>query len=523
MDKELPVSVWPEWKITEKIGEGSFGKVYKAERIERDKIFYSAIKVISIPGSSSELKSVQSESGSVNETREYFRNLMEECIQEVSTMEYFRGNSHVVAVEDYKVVEYLDTIGWDIFIRMEYLTSFLEYCSGNQLKEDEVIRLGIDLCKALEYCQMLNIIHRDIKPENIFISRFGEFKLGDFGIARELERSMGGFSRKGTYSYMAPEMYRGETYDARVDIYSLGIVMYKLLNKNRLPFLSLEKQLITYRDKEVAMNRRMSGEELPPPLEASPELGEIILRACAFDRRDRYPVAEDFRTALEDLRYSRRSARMAKKVPEEPEEEEEVQEEPEEKKPLVKKPDPRNVPLLIAIGVMSVAVVIVSVIFLKMLLGSGRDSPKDGGNQILVMDEAEDPELANYLADVREWVTVIEDSLEHYNWIGSEEEGRISYLDQDGNLVKILITPKLSPDGVYEEYYYWNGSLFCVFVWDEDQEDVNYYYYRNEELQRWIDSKNVCHDFDRENPEFVDREEKYLEHSRNLTMSSGAQ
>ena len=61
MDKELPVSAWPEWKIIEKIGEGSFGKVYKAQRTERGKSFYSAIKIINIPGSQSELNSVRSD------------------------------------------------------------------------------------------------------------------------------------------------------------------------------------------------------------------------------------------------------------------------------------------------------------------------------------------------------------------------------------------------------------------------------------------------------------------------------
>ena len=85
--------------------------------------------------------------------------------------------------------------------------------------------------------------------------------MGDFGIARELDRTMSGLSKKGTFSYMAPEMYRGEAYDARVDIYSLGIVLYKLRNHNRLPFISLKKQLITYRDKEEALNRRMAGRE----------------------------------------------------------------------------------------------------------------------------------------------------------------------------------------------------------------------------------------------------------------------
>ena len=235
MDKELPVSAWPEWKIIEKIGEGSFGKVYKAQRTERGKSFYSAIKIINIPGSQSELNSVRSETGDEQSTRQYFQNLVEECIQEISTMEYFRGNSYIVSVEDFKVMEYLDVIGWEISIRMEYLTSFMDYCAEKQLTEKEVIKLGMDLSKALEYCRKLKIIHRDIKPENIFVSRFGDFKLGDFGIARELERTMSGFSKKGTYSYMAPEMYKGEKYDSRVDIYSLGIVLYRLMNHNSNP------------------------------------------------------------------------------------------------------------------------------------------------------------------------------------------------------------------------------------------------------------------------------------------------
>lgn len=307
VDKELPVSVWPEWKIIEKIGEGSFGKVYKAQRTEKGHSFYSAIKIISIPASKSELNSVRSETEDEKSTREYFENVVEECIQEVSTMEYFRGNSHIVSVEDFKVMEYLDEIGWDIYIRMEFLTSFTEYCAGKNLTEKEVLKLGIDLCRALEYCGQLHIIHRDIKPENIFVSRFGDFKLGDFGIARELEKTMSGLSKKGTYSYMAPEMYRGENYDRRADIYSLGLMLYKLMNHNRLPFLNLEKQLITYRDKENALTRRMSGEKLPKPVDAGDIFSQIIIKACAYDAGKRYQDPKDFRKDLEDLLEGRGS------------------------------------------------------------------------------------------------------------------------------------------------------------------------------------------------------------------------
>ena len=305
MDKELPVSAWPEWKIIEKIGEGSFGKVYKAQRTERGKSYFSAIKIINIPGSQSELNSVRSETGDDQSARQYFQNLVEECIQEISTMEYFRGNSYIVSVEDFKVMEYLDAIGWEISIRMEYLTSFMDYCAEKQLTEKEVIKLGMDLSKALEYCRKLKIIHRDIKPENIFVSRFGDFKLGDFGIARELERTMSGFSKKGTYSYMAPEMYKGEKYDSRVDIYSLGIVLYRLMNHNRLPFMSLEKQFITYRDKENALNKRVAGEQMGIPADAGEQFARIILKACAYDPAQRYQTPEELYGALDDLKNGR--------------------------------------------------------------------------------------------------------------------------------------------------------------------------------------------------------------------------
>ena len=302
MDHDKPISPWQEWKITEKIGEGSYGQVYKAERNEQGHSFYSAIKVIPIPATRSEFSSVRNELSSEMSARAYFKNIVDECIQEICTMEYFRGNSHIVSVEDFKVVEYLDEIGWDIYIRMEYLDSFFDYSEKKELMERDVIKLGIDLSKALEYCGRLRIIHRDIKPENIFVSRFGDFKLGDFGIARELEKSMSNMSKKGTFSYMAPEMYKGEPYDSGVDLYSLGIVLYKLMNRNRLPFMDLGKQLITYHDKEQALARRMSGEEMPPPADASKELAQIILKACAFDPAQRYADPELLRVDLEKLR-----------------------------------------------------------------------------------------------------------------------------------------------------------------------------------------------------------------------------
>ena len=551
MDKQLPVSAWPEWKIVEKIGEGSFGKVYKARRTEQGKTFYSAIKVITIPSNAGELSSVRSENPDEQSVKEYFYSLVEECIQEVNTMEYFRGNSHVVSVEDYKVMEYLDDIGWDIYIRMEYLTSFLDYCAGRALTEEDVIHLGIDLCKALEYCQCQNIIHRDIKPENIFVSRFGEFKLGDFGIARELDRTMSGLSKKGTFSYMAPEMYRGEAYDARVDIYSLGIVLYKLRNHNRLPFISLKKQLITYRDKEEALNRRMAGEKLPAPAEAGEAFAEVILKACAYDRHDRYESAEEFRMALEQILYPGQPEMQEIRKPAITPDFEGTgkifpeQEEESEGTRVLKRTDPKArihgeypsknrkpvkrkkkfEPLFAAAVIMVIAVCIVVSVFI-WLLKENAELQKLKQSVTETVQSAENKQLQETLEKIQSQATEISDNLNDYSWIGSEDEGKISYLRQkdDGSwqVMKILIYPSLSQDGYYQEYYYWNNELFFAYIWADNntmsdlkdgEQKIDRYYYEDGKLIRWIDDKNRCHDNETDSEEYVTRGEKYWDYA----------
>ena len=90
-----------------------------------------------------------------------------------------------------------------------------------------------------------------------------------------------------------------------MDIYSLGIVLYKLMNHNRLPFMSLEKQFITYRDKENALNKRVAGEKMSVPADAGELFAQIILKACAYDPAERYQTPEEFYRALDDLKNGR--------------------------------------------------------------------------------------------------------------------------------------------------------------------------------------------------------------------------
>ena len=574
MDKELPVSAWPEWKIIEKIGEGSFGKVYKAQRTERGKSFYSAIKIINIPGSQSELNSVRSETGDDQSARQYFQNLVEECIQEISTMEYFRGNSYIVSVEDFKVIEYLDAIGWEISIRMEYLTSFMDYCAEKQLTEKEVIKLGMDLSKALEYCRKLKIIHRDIKPENIFVSRFGDFKLGDFGIARELERTMSGFSKKGTYSYMAPEMYKGKKYDSRVDIYSLGIVLYRLMNHNRLPFMSLEKQFITYRDKENALNKRVAGEQMSIPVDAGEQFARIILKACAYDPAQRYQTPEELYGALDDLKNGRagrsqqlpngvqktgtgktksysatvQNSRAVQNVASDAGDVQkstaqntssetvairsaravEARKRRRRKKQLLRR-------TLLAI-VAGTAILLTAVIYYRVSTDNTQEGQED--NPIAILEDkkysttkSESKDFSQALDAIKEQATTITNNLDSYDWVGTEGTvlrylRRVKTTQQaDGNLdiesecMKALVYPAESEDKVYEEYFYWGEKLFFAYIWYDETSE--YYYYDDGELIRWIDSNGKCHDNETDNEEFVKRGEKYWNNSLKALKGEG--
>ena len=569
MDKDVPVSVWPEWELIEKIGEGSFGKVYKAKRTERGRSFYSAIKIISIPASKGELDSVRSEMNNEQSTREYFRNLVEDCIQEIYTMEHFCGNSHVVSFEDFKVVEYLDEIGWDISIRMEYLTSFMDYCTGKELTEKEVIKLGCDLAMALIYCRKLNIIHRDVKPENIFVSRFGDFKLGDFGIAREQAHTMSNMSKKGTYSYMAPEIYKGEKYDSSIDIYSLGIVLYKLMNQNRLPFLSLDKQLITYRDKETALARRMAGEKMPVPVNASAAFSHIILKACAYEPGKRYRKPEDMLRDLEKLRLApvnaekeweksqweltnsaeleRDQRRYAPQKPEDRMERTHVAEDPQiekavrEEEAQLRKPAKNAVknyekqsvnvsstkrkkqqrsgwdqerqisPWTVSLIVVALAACIIIGVYMKLIHDENRKAQNT--ENVMEVLEAND----NSTAQIDEFSTSIQTIKEQANTIVSElpdckevgkEGDRLRYYDSNGKLVKALIYPETSEDGVYEEYYYWDERLFFAYVWTGNKKEL-YYYDKRGKLIRWIDTDGTVHNKENDSTEYTKRGEKY--------------
>ena len=293
---------WSGWKVVGLLGSGSFAKVYLAEKIEYGERFLCAIKHISISNRKQENLELFAEgiAGNANDVSKYCGQIKSDLIHEIKTNYEVRGNSNIVCYSDHVVEEKADGSGYDVYIMMEYLKSLSSVISERGvLTTAEVLRIGIDMCSALEVLGAKNIIHRDIKPGNIFVNSEGVYKLGDFGVAKVLDKTASGMSIKGTVSYMAPEIFLSDKVDKRSDIYSLGLVLYRLLNNNKPPFVDTNKNGVTHDDNSASFHRRVGGEQIPYPMDCSDRgLVDVIMKACDYRPENRWQTASEMKEAL---------------------------------------------------------------------------------------------------------------------------------------------------------------------------------------------------------------------------------
>ena len=166
---------WPGWKIVKKIGQGNFSTVYEIERKLLSRTEKAAMKVISIPRDENEyntmLISVDYDEESVK------KRIAEELYKaekEYGAMRDMRDSANIVGCEDFAYVKNEDSVGYTVFIRMELLKSLHainkeKRVAKKSFSEEEVIKLGKDICSALMVCERKGLIHRDIKPGNILV------------------------------------------------------------------------------------------------------------------------------------------------------------------------------------------------------------------------------------------------------------------------------------------------------------------------------------------------------------------
>ncbi len=297
--------LWGKWTVKRIIGEGSFGAVYEVESEKFGNRSSCAVKLISFKNAEMLQGLSDGETLSSEELEQLKIEEARKNVREAVLMEKLQGRDHIVTIYDYDIFPGETTT--DVIIRMELLTNLNNYMkqhttdSESDLKST-VIKLGIDIGKALEDCEEEKIVHRDIKPDNIFVNKNRTFKLGDFGLSRKMNKSASFSLRKsaGTPLYMAPETFGwGNKTDYQSDIYSLGIVMYQLLNDGNIPFVSDMRDFI---EVDNAIGRRLDREKILPPKYEDGELWKVLQKACEFEKKDRYQEAREFRKALEKLK-----------------------------------------------------------------------------------------------------------------------------------------------------------------------------------------------------------------------------
>ena len=288
---------WSDWKIVKRLGSGAYGEVYQIERNISGVQEKAAVKIVSRPKDDNEMESYYDEGYDKASIAASYEKEIQNYVQEYTLMKKLQGQTNIVSCDDFTVVPHENGIGGDVFIRMELLTSLQQVLRQEMLSVQEIIKLGKDISNALILCERKNIIHRDIKPANIMVSEFGDYKLGDFGVSKIMDHATYA-TPMGTPEYEAPEIKHMEKYGQAVDIYSLGIMLYWLLNDRKMPFVDAEKKL-TPGLKIDAMERRYRGEKLPAPMNGSDELKKIVLKACEYRPEDRYASAKEMYDALE--------------------------------------------------------------------------------------------------------------------------------------------------------------------------------------------------------------------------------
>jgi serine/threonine protein kinase/tetratricopeptide (TPR) repeat protein len=272
------------FRITEKLGAGGMGVVYKAMDTRLDRPV--ALKF-----------------------------LPDNMTKDAQALERFRREARAASALNHPGICTIYDIGEQdgrAFIAMEFIDgeTLRAHIHGKPLAVEETLKLGTQIAEALDSAHAEGIIHRDIKPANIFVTKRGQAKVLDFGLAKLVPKGIAGAHAggqvpestsivgiiSGTPAYMSPEQIRGDTLDDRTDIFSLGLLLYEMATGRQAFGGGTGGMIIEAVLTKTPAAARSINPEIPAGLE------EIINKALHKDRDQRYQHAADIRSDLQGLK-----------------------------------------------------------------------------------------------------------------------------------------------------------------------------------------------------------------------------
>lgn len=270
-DISVYLPLWGQWNTEQLIGEGEDSKVYRAFRETEHGREYAAVKQYFV---------APTEDAALAERRA--RTILALTDRQIA----LRGKPHLVEYYDRQAFHRADG-GYDVFVRMELLTGLRSVMGKTEFSEAMLTQLGQDAAAALLTLEDAGTCHGALHPGNIFLSRDGTYKLGDY--CRTRIRTGSGAARE----YLAPEVLTGNSLPSvGSDRYALGMVLYRLSNDLRGPFLPPKPTEVSHEEIRQADRRRVRGDRIPAPARASAQMTAVLQKACAFEPDKRYPTTE---------------------------------------------------------------------------------------------------------------------------------------------------------------------------------------------------------------------------------------
>lgn len=288
--------ILPDWTLSYTISEKVNEKLYMAEKTSGDTTKYSAIRAIWIPGSNEQTESLKEKLGD-DGYRKHISALVKKQKQDFNFLRGFCSKPGIANLREIYDISNSDDTAYLLVARYDYIQPLDEYIKDNGLTVGALVKLGIDVCRGLEQLKKLDYKHLNLTPDCIFFDGKGRFKIDGIDTdAIECHKSLNKNDSRQMAFYPA-ELDFNKYISYNIDTYSLGLILYTLLNEGKLPF---EKEM----GFDDAVKHRLSGAKIPSPSYNAGKLNDIILKSCSFDPKKRYGTPYMMRKELEEV-YNR--------------------------------------------------------------------------------------------------------------------------------------------------------------------------------------------------------------------------